>query len=257
MPDRSGSSYLLKNADRRENRKCACRSASFLSRGRETFAKRALKSTPEYSQRVKRAFTRIERACKEAHSNFKMEQNCRAFRLLPSRKKVKAQAEAEEEFEDEELGGGMARPCVFDAAYVLVRDAAKLSEQSRSRLASALCSAAQRAAAHAALRPGSSGEGAVLRRARDAYVRGCYLAHCAVLAADSCCFSEKRKAKDKPTAKKKKKKRGDCSEEDDDESSSKNEGALWLNERCAALGAFLGALERVDAEWLWPLSGVD
>ena len=94
---------------------------------------------------------------------------------------------------------------------MLTRDAAKLDEGARAKLAVLLCETALGAAASGeALRPGASLPQAELQAGRDAFLMAAVLAQEAIATCDAAAEDEKKKPKGK------KKQKADDDESDDD-----------------------------------------
>ncbi|KAH8058381.1 hypothetical protein JL722_6244 [Aureococcus anophagefferens] len=140
----------------------------------------------------------------------------------------------------------------FDQLYVLTRDAAKLDEGARAKLAVLLCETALGAAASGeALRPGASLPQAELQAGRDAFLMAAVLAQEAIATCDAAAEDEKKKPKGK------KKQKADDDESDDDGAAGGGAGAWQRSARLACLAGLAAALRAVDVAWLWGLRVVD
>ncbi|KAH8073630.1 hypothetical protein JL721_2934 [Aureococcus anophagefferens] len=140
----------------------------------------------------------------------------------------------------------------FDQLYVLTRDAAKLDEGARAKLAVLLCETALGAAASGeALRPGASLPQAELQAGRDAFLMAAVLAQEAIATCDAAAEDEKKKPKGK------KKQKADDDESDDDGAAGGGAGAWQRSARLACLAGLAAALGPSASAWLWGLRVVD
>ena len=135
---------------------------------------------------------------------------------------------------------------------MLTRDAAKLDEGARAKLAVLLCETALGAAASGeALRPGASLPQAELQAGRDAFLMAAVLAQEAIATCDAAAEDEKKKPRGK------KKQKADDDESDDDGAAGGGAGAWQRSARLACLAGLAAALRAADVAWLWGLRVVD